>query len=262
MPFIYKITNIKNQKIYVGQTRENSIQKRFNRHIYDAMTKSTNSEFAKAIRQYGKDSFKIELLEEVDEEILNEKEIFWISELKSTIKDGNYNTANGGGYYYNKDIYRYKTEEQIESLKDVMRGGNNHNATAIDAKDYETNKEYRFNSVVECMSFFNLPNKEVVIHRCSGKTTSLYKRRYAFKYATSEEYIVKSIAGTYNRSLKCKVNEIGSNEEFIFESVLDFARHYNLNNIVKIHTERHEKNKPFKYTHRPTKRKFIMTLLE
>ena len=36
MPYIYKITNLVNGKIYIGKTSYNSIQERFKQHISDS----------------------------------------------------------------------------------------------------------------------------------------------------------------------------------------------------------------------------------
>lgn len=57
---IYKITNTKNNKIYIGITSE-SLQHRFNGHVRKANIGST-SNFHKAIRKYGKESFSKEIL--------------------------------------------------------------------------------------------------------------------------------------------------------------------------------------------------------
>lgn len=87
---IYKITNIKNNKIYVGQS--NNIYRRFREH----QTKGESSKIPVdiAIQKYGKDSFTYEILEECNITELNEKETFWIKKLNA-IKNG-YNCSEGG----------------------------------------------------------------------------------------------------------------------------------------------------------------------
>ena len=55
---IYKITNLINNKIYIGRTI-NTIGERFKRHMYDC--KSRNSLFCRALKKYGKDNYKIDL---------------------------------------------------------------------------------------------------------------------------------------------------------------------------------------------------------
>ena len=51
--WIYKITNIQNNKVYIGQTIR-PVQDRFNRHISDALHDIIDTHFARAIKKYGK----------------------------------------------------------------------------------------------------------------------------------------------------------------------------------------------------------------
>ena len=57
--FIYKITNIQNNKVYIGQTIR-PIKDRFNRHINDAISNRLDTHLARAIRLYGSESFVVE----------------------------------------------------------------------------------------------------------------------------------------------------------------------------------------------------------
>ena len=80
MGIIYKITNISNNKIYIGKTIY-SLNHRWQQHLNIAFNKnrpSYNYKLYKAIRKYGKDNFIIETLEDIDNSLLNEKEIYWI----------------------------------------------------------------------------------------------------------------------------------------------------------------------------------------
>lgn len=65
---IYKITNLINGKVYIGQTTQ-PIEKRFKSHCYkDGCTKLYN-----AMKKYGKSNFSIELLE--SKELNSEREL-------------------------------------------------------------------------------------------------------------------------------------------------------------------------------------------
>ena len=94
---IYKITNLVNGKAYVGQTI-NKLNIRFNQHVsYANRAKESGKKLfylSKAINKYGKDSFSIEVLEVVDKDLLNDREIFWIEKL-NTFSEG-YNLNKGG----------------------------------------------------------------------------------------------------------------------------------------------------------------------
>lgn len=93
---IYKITNKLNGKIYIGQTIK-SLEERFQKHCCGTSAKDKyhfNMAIKKAIRKYGKDNFTIELIEEVETDKLNEREVYWISFYDSYNKG--YNCTLGG----------------------------------------------------------------------------------------------------------------------------------------------------------------------
>lgn len=102
---IYKITNEKNNKVYIGQTIR-SLKERIAEH------KRNHTAISEAIRKYGIDSFKIEVIDKGnDTEELNTKEIKWIAYYNSISPLG-YNLCNGGG---NTTGYRH-----TESNKKIM----------------------------------------------------------------------------------------------------------------------------------------------
>ena len=91
MGYIYKITNQVNSKIYVGKT-VTTIANRWLHHLDDY--KKFDWHLYRAMRKYGVDKFSIEQIEECDDEIINEREIYWIEKL-DTFKNG-YNSTIGG----------------------------------------------------------------------------------------------------------------------------------------------------------------------
>ena len=94
MQNIYKIINTINNKIYIGKTIH-SIDKRLKKHFYLA-DKKTNRYLYDAINKYGKENFKIELIETCKYELANEKEIYYIFFFKSNNKLFGYNMTKGG----------------------------------------------------------------------------------------------------------------------------------------------------------------------
>lgn len=99
---IYKVTNLINQKIYIGLTQV-GVQNRWKRHIntaYSTTSKDYNEPFKKAIRKYGKDNFSIEVIDTAETlEELKEKEKYWIKQYNSCIYDQSgwgYNATRGG----------------------------------------------------------------------------------------------------------------------------------------------------------------------
>ena len=71
---IYLITNKINNHKYVGLTTS-SITKRWREHINEALNgNASHSLLHKAILKYGADNFDLEILEECDSSVLNQKE--------------------------------------------------------------------------------------------------------------------------------------------------------------------------------------------
>lgn len=101
MPYIYKIVNSINGKLYIGKTSHQTIEERLAEHIYD----STKPRLEKrplydAFNKYGVKNFSIEVIEEVENDIIAcQREAYWINELRTYIgfPDSNgYNATLGG----------------------------------------------------------------------------------------------------------------------------------------------------------------------
>ena len=110
MGFIYKITNEVNGKLYIGKTSF-SVKKRFKRHLYEAKRGKLDYPLYKAMEKYGYDNFTITTIEEIPDEELSEREIYWINFYNTYIKNGKgYNCTLGGEG--NKII----SEEEVNAL--------------------------------------------------------------------------------------------------------------------------------------------------
>jgi len=95
---IYLITNTKNNKKYVGQTLC-SIEKRWQEHIYNSRGSRKRERYPlyAAIRKYGSDSFIASVLDTAQsQDELNQKEIEYIKQFRTTEKDFGYNRHEGG----------------------------------------------------------------------------------------------------------------------------------------------------------------------
>lgn len=91
---IYKVTNLLNGKVYIGQTKR-SIEARWSQHRHDVKLKHCYCKLQKAIKEFGADNFRIEQIDSATtKEEANEKEVFWIKYYNATV-DG-YNTSPGG----------------------------------------------------------------------------------------------------------------------------------------------------------------------
>lgn len=181
--WIYKITNIQNNKVYIGQTTR-SIKDRFNRHINDSINNILDTHFARAIRKYGKENFNIEIIDTANnQKELNQKEQNWIKYYNS-VKEG-YNETDAiskcGG-----NTYQSKTPKEMEIIKEKLRqsklGGNNPNAQKVKMIDLVNNEEKVFNSQKECADYLNLSSHMPVSRRCRGCTKSPLNNQYQFEY--------------------------------------------------------------------------------
>lgn len=96
---IYKLENLVNGKVYIGQSVD--IEKRWKMHQWASTQETYNNNIIyRAILKYGWDNFSKEILEEVNEEELNQKEIYYIKKFNSYIGYKNnwgYNMTIGGG---------------------------------------------------------------------------------------------------------------------------------------------------------------------
>lgn len=80
---IYKITRIKTNEIYIGQTT--SIDRRFQDHVKTALGVGTlaSSQFHRVMSEDGPENFYFEILEEVEKDKLRERESYYINWFKS-----------------------------------------------------------------------------------------------------------------------------------------------------------------------------------
>jgi group I intron endonuclease len=119
---IYKVTNEINNKCYIGQTI-NYLSRRKYQHLYKSKNKS-KLVFHRAIRKYGEENFKWEVLENCDYIYqLNEMEHHYIKQYKSKLPNG-YNMTDG----YDNTTLGYKfTKEQKQIMSKQNSGKNNPN---------------------------------------------------------------------------------------------------------------------------------------
>lgn len=111
---IYKITNIKTGKVYIGKTTR-SLNDRLQGHINSA-DRGDNFKLSRAIRKYGKENFIIEPIgfAEIRDE-LNEKEVYYINEYKSLETGYNMTIGGEGG-----NTYIDKSDEEMKAISEKI----------------------------------------------------------------------------------------------------------------------------------------------
>lgn len=90
MTGIYKITNLVNNKIYIGQSI--CIEKRWEDHKF--YSSKAHTALQAAFKKYGISNFSFEVIEECPKEMLDEREIYWIKFYDSY--NNGYNLTKGG----------------------------------------------------------------------------------------------------------------------------------------------------------------------
>jgi group I intron endonuclease len=139
---IYLITNLKNNKQYVGITKY-SITERFYQHCKRGFI------LTEAIQKYGEDNFFIELIEEVDSASrAYELEQYYIKEYNTKVPNG-YNLTDGGDGIFGWEVtndYRKKCSEiatQLHKEKKVGMYGKKHSQETIEKmKKSHKGKQY------------------------------------------------------------------------------------------------------------------------
>lgn len=90
MTGIYKITNILNNKVYIGSSV--NIKYRFYEHLLDLRSNShINKHLQSAWNKYGEENFKFEIIRLVSKNILRKAEQFYINKHKALIPKFGYN---------------------------------------------------------------------------------------------------------------------------------------------------------------------------
>ena len=120
MPYIYKITNKINDKVYIGKTLD-TIEHRWREHKNDYQKRRNEKRpLYSAMRKYGIDNFFIEKIEECTIDEINNREIYWIKHYNS-FKNG-YNATKGGDgkHYLDYDLI-YNTYVKVKSIKETAK---------------------------------------------------------------------------------------------------------------------------------------------
>ena len=84
---IYKIQNLINNKVYIGQSK--NINSRWRQHRY--LANIDDGHLYRAMRKYGIDNFSFSVIEECSISSLNDREEFWIKSYDSTNPEKGYN---------------------------------------------------------------------------------------------------------------------------------------------------------------------------
>lgn len=143
MGIIYKIENSINNKVYIGQTIHTA-KHRWQQHIAASKAgRGMQYPLYKALAKYGLDNFRFEIIEEIDNQLLDEREKYWIK-FYNSYRDG-YNATIGGNNNFN-DLFElqevlelYHAHKSARKVAEILQCDHN----TID-NILNTNKIYRY----------------------------------------------------------------------------------------------------------------------
>lgn len=206
---IYKATNIINNKVYIGQTIHTlSVRKAQHERSHEYGYKTA---FSNAIRKYGKDNFRWEVIYETNSiEDLNEKESYYIKYYKSLVTENGYNLKGGGGNDFLTQEVKNKIGESQLGEKNHMFGKTGElNPTSKKVINITTNMI--FGSASEAARY-DKANFSHVCAVCRGLRGST--KGNVYRYLDKEDRIIEPENAAYVKEKKVKNMDTGE----IFEN--------------------------------------------
>lgn len=236
---IYKLTS-PSGKVYIGQTWDFNTRLIQHRHL---KKKSSHPKLWCAIKKYEFDNFTHEIIDEADtQDVLDEKEIFWISHYNSTVTG--YNCKSGGS----RGRHSEDTKRKISENNWLLKKG--------------ASPEYRKNMSIACSGekngFFGKTHSEEF--KAKQKSANLNKKlskETCLKMSSShlgtkqskETNDRKSVANAKNtyqvttpeneiiivKSLSRYCYEVGLNQKYLHAVALGKRNHHKGYKVIKLY---------------------------
>jgi group I intron endonuclease len=196
---IYKVENLINGKVYIGKTIQ-SLKRRKTEHLSYSRREKGNI-FHRAIKKYGEENFKWEVIAESNSEIeLNELEKKYIKEFDSKNRKKGYNLTDGGeglsGYCY--------SEEQKKNISLKSKG-----------RKWSEDSKKRMSLKMKGFIFSEDRNKKISIALKGKKKTEEHIENFKKSrsgYRPTEETKRKTSASLKGRGLGIKKSEETKNK--------------------------------------------------
>lgn len=230
---IYKIINDLNDKVYVGQTIR-TLDQRFQKHCSLSDDKNHTMAIKKAIHKYGKNHFMIVLIEELkncNQEILNDREIYWINYYDSYNKG--YNLTKGGQFCGRNQ--KLSTEDEKKLIELYQKGYSSIKLSKVFNIDKTTVLNYaKRHNLRRTDTLDNLVNiKEVKEYIRNNKPTVMDVTK-KFNISRSSVYNIINRAKDSTLVLE-SYNPRKSNAEIKVKEICDmYCKGYNIQDLVKI----------------------------
>lgn len=212
---IYKITNLVNNKVYIGQTTK---REGFEGRYHGNIAKYSNTYLKRSIEKYGIDNFVIdkEFYIAYSKEELNQKEKYYIKFFKSNDYKYGYNIKSGGDNI-GKIEGKYKTDILIREGSPI----------------YCVNTCEIFLSITDASNKYNI-GRHAIANQCKGNT---YKEA-TFYNNELNQYIIFEYYDIHNNNNTKKIPIICTTTKERFKSINDASKyfdinHQTINNILK-----------------------------
>jgi group I intron endonuclease len=282
MGVIYKILS-PSGRLYIGQTQ--NLRKRINAYKCDVRKDRKDIKLHNSLRKYGWDAHVLEVIEEVADELMDEREIYWIAELKTYCYkypeglnmteggDGQRSTwmhdierrrkqaqrfsGEGNPFYGKKHTkeYRAKKAKQVSEYNKkhgvmVPEWGVEKGREAVRKKilcyDLQGNFLKEYNSLSSASAELSISHQSI--------TDSLTKRKsqakgYVFRYKTDNYPLKIEVGVIKNKTVKRPVIGVYAGEVMVFTSSTEASSYYGIPKTTINRAAQYNNGKPIRSGH-------------
>lgn len=233
---IYKITNLINNKVYIGQTI--NYKERLRHHKQTAFRESDKNRdkpLYRAIRKYGLENFKFEIIDDTakTQEELNQKEIYYIELYDCIIDTGKgYNLETGGGNGHKSEYTKRKiAEAQMGELNHMYGKTGKLNPTSKPIMNVTTGVAYE--NITDCAikEFNNIKCVKQLSRVVDPKSNRFTYKGCVYRRLDEDGNIIEKEYVQQNESFnKVMVIDLISNR--IFSSISECAKYFNISDSM------------------------------
>lgn len=239
---IYKITNIKENKSYIGKSKD--IDRRINNHF--SLYRKGSPLIHEAIEKYEVDDFVIEILINCDISELDVYEKLFI-EKHNTIFPCGYNCNSGGAFPVNDILYdiermgpeikseriytlhkkeiRFMSEQGKEIFKVIGRGSNNNNS-----KKVKDNIGRVWGCIADCAKELKIKNLSAMLRGVEKYTKQM--EYYGIKYANEDDIVTEFPKYTILINPEERNKSIIDNTGRMFRTIQQCFEYFGINNNI------------------------------
>ena len=213
---IYKITNLVNGKVYIGQTQDDIIQ-RWKEHKY--YLDKRNQILYCAMRKYGFENFSFEILMLCEEDLLDLMEIYYIEMYRSYVgweDSWGYNATTGGSGSKNFK-HTKKTKEKLKKIAKERKHSDKTKRKMSESRKGVNNSFYGKHHTDESKRKLSESRKG----KCCGEEHPFYGKHHTEEVKRKNSEAHKGENNKRSRKVYCN--------KIIFRCIRECAEYYNKN---------------------------------